>query len=356
MRGQPLAQRRFSLDDPPQLRAALRRELPREAFEPQPWRGFVGLGEVVLIVAIVWGLKSILLHWAARLFLALVLGQLFTSVALVLGHEGLHGAVFRSKPWIKIGAALGTAPLLVTPGSWRAWHVQAHHANTNRPGYDPECMPTLAEYHASAMRRFIHSIVPGSRHVFSFVGLFVLFTTQAQLFLWYYVDQPGYAHIRINRLRERMLTMVLALAWMALGVWLGAAVSLYAIVIPMLFMNFTLLCYIMTNHWLSPATPDRNNPFVNTVSVTVHPIVDWLHFNFSYHQEHHIFPQMSGRYLPALRAALRRLNPAASAVYPLGRALRAVYGTPALYADEHTLVAPDGQRATRIATIRSTLN
>jgi fatty acid desaturase len=340
--------------DPGELRAALRRELPKEAFAPQPWRGAVGFGEVLLVVAIVWALNAIALHWAIRLLLALVLGQLFTSVALILGHEGMHHAVFRSRLWTRIAAVLGTAPLLVTPGTWRAWHVQAHHASTNRPGYDPECLPTLTEYHTSAMRRFIHSIVPGSRHVFSVVGLFVLFTTQAQLFLWYYVDQPGYAHIRINRRRERVLTLLVAGAWLTLGLWLGAAVSLYAIVIPMLTMNFTLLCYIITHHWLSPATPELNNPFINTVSVTAHPIIDWIHFNFSYHQEHHVFPQMSGRHLPALRAALRRLNPAASVVHPWGRALRAAYRTPALYLDEHTLVTPDGNNATKIKAIRVT--
>jgi fatty acid desaturase len=65
--------------------------------------------------------------------------------------------------------------------------------------------------------------------------------------------------------------------------------------------------------------------------------MDWLHFNFSHHQEHHIFPAMSPKYAPLLRARLRALSPRASIVYPHWQALRTLFWRPALYSE-------DGQR------------
>ena len=50
-----------------------------------------------------------------------------------------------------------------------------------------------------------------------------------------------------------------------------------------------------TNHFLNPVSMN-SDPLVNTTSIVVHPIFDWLHLNFSYHTEHHLFPGMNSDY------------------------------------------------------------
>ena len=145
---------------------------------------------------------------------------------------------------------------------------------------------------------------------------------QGQAFLWHHSNQPQLQQVRMNRARERILTVLLALGWGALGWAMGPRASLYAILLPHLFSNFTLMIYIATNHWLLAASPDTDNPFVNTASVETHPVMDLLHLNFSYHQEHHIFPAMSPKFAPLLRKHLRELNPELRVVAVEPRSLR----------------------------------
>ncbi len=336
---------------PAGLRHALRKELPPHAFDPQPWRGVAALAQVPLMIAIGWLVHSVPMPWMFKLLCALVLGQLVTSVALAAGHEGLHHSIFRSHFWETVAGAIGVSFFFVTPGTWRAWHVKAHHQHTNAPGRDPECLRTVDEHDQSRLARFIHAASSGSGHWLSFVSFFFLLTMQGQIFLWHYSSQPEYAGLQMKVARERTLTVLLIAGWVSLGAWLGFATSLYVLIIPLLTANFTLLCYIATNHWLSPATPEVNHPALNTISTTTHPLLDWLHFNFSYHQEHHIFPRLSGRYLPLVRIAMQKVSPAQSAVYPQWRAVLALFRKPALYADTKTLISADGLHRRSVASI-----
>jgi fatty acid desaturase len=334
------------------MRRALRRDLPEEAFAPQPMRGVVGLLQVPVMIALGAFVTVAQPPWYIALAIALVLGQMITSVALVVGHEGLHHSVFRSRKWESFAAAIGLAPFLVTPGNWRAWHVQAHHGRTNRPGFDPDCLPTLEKYPKSRLQRFIHAVAPGSGHWSSYFSFFFLLTMEGQLFLWHYASQPEYADIQMNRRRERLLTVLLIGFWMASAFFIGPRASLFVIAIPMLSANYTLMAYIATNHWLSEATPQTNNPFLNTASTTTLPFIDRIHFQFSYHQEHHVFPSMSGKWLPEVRTALRRLDPSASVVYPQWKAVLALYRKPAMYLDERTLVRPGGLKKLQVSEVR----
>jgi fatty acid desaturase len=332
------------------LRAALRRAMPPGAFEPQPLRGVVGLATVPAMVGLGWLVVCGDLPLAANLLLSLVLGQLFVVVGFA-AHEALHHSVFRARLLEDVLGWIGFAPFLVTPGTWRAWHVQAHHAAPNVPDLDPDAMGTLEELRSSRLARWVHAVTPGSRHWASTVSLAFLFTLQGQLFLWHYSGQPRFRKLRFARRKERAYTLALAAGWAALAWALGPRAALHLILLPMIVGNATLMAYIVTNHWLRPRHPKPDDPFVNTMSVKTHPLVDLLHLNFSYHQEHHIFPSMSPRFAPRLRQELRGLDPSASVVVPHGRALRGVFRTPALYLDAATLVSADGTRRVDLATL-----
>jgi fatty acid desaturase len=346
---------RIPVDDFKRLRSELRHAMPRDAFEPQPLRGFIALAHVPVIAALMWAVTSGGLPGWACLLVSFVLGQMLTTVGLA-AHEALHHSVFRSRVLEEILGWAGFAPFLVTPGSWRAWHVQAHHSAANIHVRDPDILPTQQQWRTEGFARVFHAISPGSGSWLSFISFSLFFTTQGQTFLWHHCNQPQLLQVRMNRAKERLLTVLLVLGWGTLGWAMGPRAALYALILPLLFGNITLMLYIATNHWMQPASHESDNPFVNTASVETHPVMNWLHLNFSYHQEHHIFPAMSPRFAPLLRQHLRALNPEASIVYPHLRALRTLYSRPALYGkDGHTFVDREGAHPVGTTELRCRL-
>ncbi|GHG99477.1 fatty acid desaturase [Comamonas sp. JC664] len=330
------------VDDPRKLRAELRRVMPPESFQPQPLRGIVALGVVPVMGVLMWAVASGRLPWWACLLGSFALGQMATSVGLA-AHEALHHAVFRSRALESLLGWVGFGPFLVTPGTWRAWHVQAHHSAANVMVRDPDILPRQSEWRTQWFAKVFHAMSPGSGSPLSFVSFFFFFMAQGQAFLWHHSALPQFQHVHMHRTRERILTVLLLLGWVAVGWMMGPRGALYAIILPLLIGNFTLMIYIATNHWLLAAHEASDNPFVNTASVVTHPAMDWMHFNFSHHQEHHIFPAMSPKFAPLLRQRLRELNPEASQVYPHLHALRMLYRRPALYAEDgQSLMGKDG--------------
>lgn len=346
---------RIPVHDVRRLRSELRRAMPPESFQPQPLRGVIALALVPVMVALGWAAASGRLPGWACLLISFTLGQLLVVVGFA-AHEALHHSVFRSRVLEDVLGWVGFGPWLVTPGLWRAWHVQAHHSAANIHVRDPDILPYQDEWHTQRFARLFHAISPGSGSWLSYISFGLFFTAQGQVFLWHYSRLPRFQHVRMNRTRERALSVLLALGWVGLGWAMGLRGAFYVLILPQLFSNITLMLYIATNHWLQPASEDTDNPFVNTASVRTHPVVDWLHLNFSYHQEHHVFPAMSPRFAPLLRDKLRALNPEASIVYPHLRALRMLFQRPALYAaDGHTLVGPHGTPAVSTTALRRSL-
>ncbi len=321
------------------LRRKLRQALPATIFEPQPARGWLAYGETVLAVLIAVGIVRVDPPWWVKSLLALVLGQIVSSVVFA-AHEAMHHSVFRSRWANRLLGAVGFAPFLVTPGLWNAWHVQAHHGNTNRPERDPDRLQTVAAYRTSWLARVKARMAPGHRHPLSVISLAFMFTLQGQAFLWSHCDDPLVRHrVSLHRWRERFLCSVLGATWVGLSVYLGVD-ALFIVVLPMLTANATLMLYISTQHWLRPLV-NEDNPVVTTLSVAVPKFFDWIHFGFSHHQEHHLFPHMSHKFAPLVRDAVRTLEPEALALLPMKQALVAVFSTPGLYRDDVTLSHED---------------
>ncbi|APR76736.1 Fatty acid desaturase [Minicystis rosea] len=336
------------------LRRALRERMPAEAFQPQPWRGVAAYVEMAAAGIVITAIVLAKLPWFANLLLSLVLGQMIVSVGLA-AHEALHQSVFRSRRANQILGALGFAPLLVTPGLWVAWHVQAHHGSTNRSSRDPDALMDVDAYHHRWLARMRARMSPGHRHWLSIASLAYMFTLQGQVFLWVHCDEPAIRErVTLDRRRERILSVLLFAAWLALVALLGRN-ALWILVIPLLTANLTLMLYISTQHWIRPLVKD-DDPVLTTVSVEVPRFFDWWHFGFSHHQEHHLFPRMSHKFGPLLRRTLREIEPRAVALLPLSRALRAAFATPALYRDDGTLVHEDGSGAVALDELAQSLD
>src|SRR5262249_2170061 len=109
--------------------------------------------------------------------------------------------------------------------------------------------------------------------------------------------------------------------------------------LPLLVANALVMSYIATNHFLNSLT-EVNDPLANTLSVTAPRWLEWLHLDFGYHVEHHLFPTMSGRHARTVRAAIVRLYGDRYLTMPHAQALRLLYTRPKLHATHDTLVNP----------------
>lgn len=321
-----------------EIRRRIRTELPEDTFAPRPWRA---LWFVPLVATAVGGIATIVVArppWYWSLLIALVVGQCLAAMGF-LSHEALHGSLVRRGPLQTALGYLGFAPMLVSPTLWRTWHNQVHHGRTNMGNSDPDGFGTVARYEAAPSTRFVARLAPGSRHPLSYFFLGYWFVFHGQIVLWI---QSRYlrSFARLNRRRAVIDSAVAALAWITVAVLAGPFHALFAVVVPVVVANVLVMGYIATNHFLRPLT-ESNDPLENSMSVRTLPLVDRLHFNFSHHVEHHLFPNMSGANAPRVRAWLEENEAERYVAPPHWLAVSYLYRTPRVYRDATTLCDPD---------------
>lgn len=312
----------------------LKRLLPAEAFQPDPRRLLWMLPHlaaattgIVLISAFSW-------HWAVDLALAVLVGQAFASLGF-LGHEILHGSVVKT-PWIRnLAGQICFWPFALGPRLWRRWHNVEHHGHTQQHGEDPDAMHTLEDFHNRPALQLLYRVAPPLRAVLMLLSLSFWFSLHAFQMLRRFL--PAFPrHERPVVLAQFLLPLA---GWLGLAAWIGPADWLLAYAVPLLVANFTVMSYIVTNHLLNPLT-EVNDPLANSLSVKVPRWVDVLHFNFSHHTEHHIFPALNGAYAPLVKQWCKRLWPDRYHEMPHWRALWLVCTTPRVYERPTALIDP----------------
>lgn len=315
----------------------LRSKLPKNLFDPAPWR----LLWMLLHVAVIGGGSYLIAKrvggWPVGLALSILIGHSFAGLAFV-GHELMHGAILRSRPLRYPLGWLCFLPFTLSPRLWIAWHNRVHHGHTMAPGLDPDAYPTLAAYQESRALRVADYFSPAARRFFGIFSLFIGFTVQSHHILFSTALPRRYFSRRqhIAALLETGLGMAM---WAGLAWLVGPVPFLLCYVAPLFFANAVVMAYIFTNHSLSPLT-EVNDPLRNTLTVTTPRIFSILHLGFGMHVEHHIFPAMSSRHAAAVRALLLRLWPERYQSMPIGRALLRLFSTPRVYKNAVTLVDP----------------
>lgn len=326
-----------------EIRKQLRKMLPPETFEPQPDRGVVALLVAALSFVLIAVLYLAQAPWYLVIPASIIIGQMWTHTGLA-AHEALHGAIFRSKFWQEVLGYVGLGPYLLGCETWCAWHVRSHHAATNNPDLDPDMVGPFCSYKSNPVVRVLDLITIGSKRLFSPLSLMMQFTMQGQLILWYHsLRDVKFKAVRFNRRKAMGETLVIvgifAAAIAVMGWWYG----LWLLILPTLFANATFMSYICTQHFIRPLTQE-NDPLVNAMSVKSHWLVDKLHLEFSYHREHHLFPNMSHRFGPRVRAALIQLGVPAEPTFTHLQALKMVLSTPRMYASSHVLRSANGEQ------------
>jgi fatty acid desaturase len=328
------------------VRARVRAVLPPEVFEPQPWRGVLAMVIIVAYCALAAALILFDPPWPVKLVGALLIGQGITSSSLI-GHEILHGAVFRSRFWQDLIGGIAFAPYGFPVSFWRAWHVRAHHGHTNIAETDPDCIGFYRDLPKDRVLVLYADWLPGGRTLLTPLSALVTFTGQGMLSLWHL--SPRLKVARGTLWRMRTTCIALFLAQVLLGVAMGVQNALFILVLPQLFANVTLMAYISTNHWLDPLV-EGNDTLRNTSSVKTWRVFDYMHGWFSYHQEHHLFPGMSPVFARVVREKLREVAPEQLSVLPHLLALRWIYRSPRTYGRPDELL--DGTRSFELTDIK----
>jgi fatty acid desaturase len=308
--------------------AELRPSLPPEAFSAVPSRLAWLLLHLSLIAFGLWAVK-----WVGPLATILI-GHSFAGCAFV-AHETLHGAVVRNRALRRAVGWLAFLPFTLSPSLWVLWHNKTHHAYTMDPARDPDAFPTIDCYRGRRAARVADRFAFAVGRPFGWITLMLGLSGQTLYLFLRNLRQPG------------VLVETLAgfAVWAAVAWWLGPLGFLFGYVLPLLIGNFIVICYILSNHSLSPLTT-VNDPLVNSLSVTVPSWLARLHLNFGLHVEHHLFPSMSSAYAPLVRELLCARWPERYQTMPLWEALRRLASTPRIYASATVLEDPlSGVRA-----------
>jgi fatty acid desaturase len=323
------------------IRSQIRRDLPAEAFRNRPAQLLSVLPVVSIIVLGSLTIVRYPLPWYAATGVSCLVGSGYASL-LFFGHELAHGAVIRSRRWQNILLYPCFFVFCLPPSLWRCWHHVAHHGNTNTAERDPDHFGTLDDYRRSAANRFWYRFAPGSGHWLSSLYLFFFFSLQVQGVLW--VRSRTGPFRGLHRLRVSLESALMALCWALLAFRLGWYGGWFVVVLPMLTANFIVLSYIVTNH-MTMQLSEKSDVLATTMSVTTLPMLDRIHFYFSHHVEHHLFPAMSSRYYPLVRVWLRTHAGDRYLSPPHWKALVVVFASPRLYDGPLTLADPyNGRR------------
>jgi fatty acid desaturase len=315
----------------------VRPELPRSVFEPARSRALWVPVHYAIATTLIWALASGLVPWPLWPVVSLVIGCCMGGVTFV-GHETLHGGVVRGRTLIRVLGWLCFLPFVVSPQLWMGWHNRVHHNHCGKPGVDPDMYPTLTEYRTQRRAKFMadHFGLGGRRLrgisslLFGFTGqsLAILLNARSQSLL------PAHLHRRAI-----IETLAGVAVWTAVGFAVGPLAFVFVFVLPLIVANAIVMVFIVTNHNLSPLSP-VNDPLVNSLSVTLPRVLEWLTLDFGFHVEHHLFPTMSTRHGRVVRRILQERFPERYQSLPLQVAIRRLHNTWRVYLDSTTLIDP----------------
>jgi len=313
--------------------------LPKDAFEENPSMLIWGLCYALII-----GTSSIILYRdnigiITSLVLSLIIGICYGCWTF-LAHDVLHGSVVRSKILQNLIGYPGFSIYFMSSYVWKAWHNRLHHPETNKNGIDPDMFGLEDTFFNYPMAKVLYRQAPGSRKIDSlFLSFTSRFTNQSFNVLWYFAFKNPKIFKGMTLWRGVLETLLIYSLWGLLINFLGWKNSLFILFIPMMIANTTVMAYIYTQHLMCPMT-DQNIPLINTTSVKTLPLIDFLHHNFSYHVEHHMFPTLNAKYLPYVSKKLVELCPEHYRRLSHWAALKLLFKTPRVYKDAHTLIDP----------------
>ncbi len=311
--------------------------LPENAFAPARARALWIPVHYAIIALLVWALASGHVPWPAWPVVSLVIGCCMAGVTFV-AHEALHGGVVRGRVLIRMIGWLGFLPFCISPQLWMAWHNRVHHNHCGHPGVDPDMYPTLEEYRTHRRARVMADYFGLGRRRLGGISSLLFGLTGQSVQVMFNARRTGMMPRHLHR--RAIVEAVMAVAvWATVAALVGGTAFVFVYVLPLIVANTIVMTFIMTNHNLSPLST-VNDPLVNSLSVTLPRVLEWLTLDFGFHVEHHLFPAMSHRRGRVVRELLRAQFPERYQSMPLGEAIRRLHHTARVYRDHTTLIDP----------------
>lgn len=334
----------------------LRPLIPSEAFLPSINKFWILLINMAILL-MGWNIASYLDQWSwyylwLYIPMALIMANSI-SVFQFVTHDLLHTNIIKNQQLRWVVSLFGFAMQWVPPTLWKAVHNREHHNKANSlDDPDRNYLQTQSNSWCKLIQNFF---VPSSNMspLFLIIGLthswgVYIFRNLSSILLFNDgLSKYPPASFQVSSKERRAIAIELLLligihfsilAYLEfnpikvllgyfLPIWLGHSIFMY---------------YIFTNHLLCPMT-SINDPLVNSLSLRVPKIFDLLHFNFSYHTEHHLFPNMNSDYYPLLQELLKTEYPERFNLLDGNEAWHLLLNTPRFYKDENTFTNWDGQ-------------
>jgi fatty acid desaturase len=342
----------------------LRPLLPSDAFEPDPSKLAILLINLGILL-LGWGIAEDLDRWPVYLlWLYLPLAAIMGNSIIVLlfsSHDLMHGSVQKKSRLTYPIAFLGLSMLLMPPTQWKSLHNLVHHNNTNSLA-DPDRNYLYQQpdtWGKWIQNLFVPSVevnplwlivgMAGSWAVHNFRNL-----SSVLLFNDKSVDYVPAAFTVSPKDRLKIALECLGILGIHLSILFylefNAIKVALAYILPIAIGHAGAMFYIYTNHMGCRMT-SINDPLINSASLRVPKIFDLLHFNFSHHTEHHIFPSINSNYYPMVQELLQIHYPDRLNLIDAGQAWRLLMQTPRHYQDQVTFTDSSGTMAVNCSIV-----
>jgi fatty acid desaturase len=290
----------------------VRAALPPEAFQPNRRRLWQLALHTTVIVAGYWWIRR---SPAMAPVAAIAIGHSLSCFGFI-AHEMSHNAVVRSRA-IKYPLLLWAFGLnFISPTMWNRLHNDAHHGNAGTPG-DPD-RPFLEHEVSAATAWYARLFYPSAASWKTILVLchFISYLVRNMAGVFYpagrkpsiITSKPAYQ----SRERVWIAIEIVFMSGLQYGVWLATGATWWAFtwasLVPLCIASAVIMAYVFTQHFLNSVEHDTD-PIGGTTSLIVPRWIDWLHCNFSFHTEHHVFPTMNSAYYPLVSQALREEAP-----------------------------------------------
>lgn len=347
----------------------LRPLIPDAAFKPDRGKLFFLLINALILV-LGWGIADKLDQWSWYwLWLYLPISLIMANAIIVLlftTHDLLHSKTIKNPLLRQVISLLGLSMLWMPPTFWKAVHNREHHNQTNSLR-DPD-RNYLASQPTTWGKWIQNQFVPSAevRRFWLIFGMgfaWGIHNLRNLISAFFYSDgsaKHAPAPFTLNS-RERLPIVGELLIFLLIH---GAIITyldfhplklILAYFLPIWLGHSGAMFYIYTNHLLCPMT-ETNDPLINSVSLKVPKLFDLLHFNFSYHTEHHIFPHLNSDYYPIVQSLIQIHYPGRMNLIDVKEVWRLLLTTPRHYQDAQTFTDWDNQKSVACPLTQSTSN
>jgi fatty acid desaturase len=284
--------------------------LPAQAFIPTPRKLAIPAVHLLVIFACYAGIQFSN-HWFVWLVYSVVIGHSLACIAFV-AHELSHNSIIRNRRFRYSFEMLFWGLNFISPTLWNRVHTHTHHFHTNTPN-DPDRQFLTSEISA-ATKVYTRLFYPNQRSPrwnplvgFHFIP-YILRNTVAVFYpnikkSMLVPTRPTYTPKQ--KLTVGLELVVIALLQTAIFFLVGGDWNRYIFASPIavLVTSSIVMGYVFTNHFLNPII-ESTDPLANSTSIVVPQIFNHLHSRFSYHTEHHLFPDMNSDFYPQLSGIL----------------------------------------------------